>query len=44
MTRRTRLDYHERKKYLNKILKINEETYSKLEEYAKAIEYDLEVI
>jgi hypothetical protein len=43
MSRKNKLDYNERKKYLSKIFKINEETKSKLEEYAKAIEYDLEV-
>ena len=42
--RRKILDYNERKKYLNKVKKTNEETLMKLEEYAKAIEYDLEVI
>ena len=42
--RRKILDYNERKKYLNKVKKTNEETLLKLEEYAKAIEYDLEVI
>jgi hypothetical protein len=43
MSRKNILDYNERKKYLYKVVKINEETKNKLEEYAKAIEYDLEV-
>jgi len=41
-TRRNKLDYQERKKYLQKIKQKNEETLIKVQEYSRAVQYDLE--
>jgi hypothetical protein len=41
-SRRSKLDYHERKKYLQKIKQKNEETLTKVQEYSRAIQYEME--
>jgi hypothetical protein len=41
-SRRSKLDYHERKKYLQKIKQKNEETLIKVQEYSRAIHYEME--
>ena len=41
-SRRSKLDYHERKKYLQKIKQKNEETLIKVQEYSRSIQYELE--
>jgi hypothetical protein len=42
VSRRNKLDYHMRKKYLQKIKQKNEETLTKVHEYSKAIKYELD--
>lgn len=40
--RRSKLDYHERRKYLQRIKQKNEETLAKLQEYSRAVQYHQE--
>ena len=40
--RRNKLDYHERRKYLQMIKHRNEETLIKLQEYSRCVQYELE--
>jgi hypothetical protein len=40
--RKSKLDYHERRKYLQRIKQKNEETLAKLQEYSRAVQYQQE--
>ncbi len=42
LCRKSKLDYHERRKYLQRIKQKNEETLAKLQEYSKAVQYHQE--